>query len=214
MSMVKKKTSHFIINYYIITIIIYYYYYCQYYNYCHLYPTTSQPNDPGSRPRPASIELSASPPRLSEASQLRASVQQGFLERWPQLRSWAEALCAQGEKAQDELMYWENYLGNPGLCWFFQNIFCLVIWNLSPSFLFLFLNCVLQKNPPFQGNLLGRCLHFIRHRPEQIQGKPGETVKEQFSRQIFNGQKSKNWVFESWRSHMGMGQDLLLPYKK
>ena len=123
----QKKSSHFIINYYIITIIIYYYYYCQYYNYCHLYPTTSQPNDPGSRPRPASIELSASPPRLSEASQLRASVQQGFLERWPQLRSWAEALCAQGEKAQDELMYWENYLGNPGLCGFFQNIFCLVI---------------------------------------------------------------------------------------
>lgn len=63
---------------------------------------------------PASIELSASPSRLSEASQLRASVQQGFLERWPQLRSWAEALCAQGEKAQDELMYWENYLGKDG----------------------------------------------------------------------------------------------------
>eukprot|EP00435_Cladocopium_sp_Y103_P058559 s842_g20.t1 len=39
----------------------------------------------------ASIELSATPLRLTEASHL-ASVQQGFLERWPQLQRWAEAL--------------------------------------------------------------------------------------------------------------------------
>ena len=33
---------------------------------------------------------------------------------------------------------------------------------------------------------------------EQIQGKPGETVKEQFSRQIPKGQKFE--LFESWTS--------------
>ena len=96
----------------------------------------------------------------------------------------------------------------------FADFFDILFGDMKSLPIIFFLKLCSPKNPPFQWNLLGRCLHFIRHRPEQIQGKDGETVKEQFSRQIFNGQKSKSWVFESWRSHMGMGQDLLLPYKK
>ena len=85
---------------------------------------------------PASIELSASPSPLRDASELRGSVQQGFLERWPQLRSWADALCGHKEKAQDELMYWETYLGNPGLCpgFFLAHILDGHMREISPSF--------------------------------------------------------------------------------